>query len=429
MKRLQRILVSVLVGCGILAVGLALALYLHVGPTGAPTSLTLPTAAAAAQAQDGMTPISQMTAPGFTLTDQRGRAVSLSAFRGRAVVLTFLDPVCWYQCPLQAQDMKLMLRYLPASARANVALVSVVTNPVVHSVAAVQAFDRAENLTTLPNWYFLTSSSVPALRHVWSRYFVDVSVPREGMVDHSQAFYLIAPDGQVKYLSEPSDVPSTFVGTAQLLAAYVARILNVTPTFPAGTTFSDAHLPTFVSATPAEARATVGTTMEGGGQGWKVAWQHGYEVLDATHDGGKTWVNVSPAGVTKKGGLLAAFGRSGQAWVVVLPWGYTLTPLSFYTGDYGATWTYTGVWPGGSVAGAVTRPLAASGSTAYWLTRSGLWAEQGSGAWRKLAATPTALPGAATVTADASGGVTVAGHGGTVRWTPAGGWQPAGQGA
>ena len=42
----------------------------------------------------------------FRLTDQFGRSVSLASFRGRVVVLTFLDPVCTSDCPLIAQEMR-----------------------------------------------------------------------------------------------------------------------------------------------------------------------------------------------------------------------------------------------------------------------------------------------------------------------------------
>jgi peroxiredoxin len=42
----------------------------------------------------GLSPVPARPAPGFTLTDQDGRTMSLSSFRGRAVVLEFMDPHC-----------------------------------------------------------------------------------------------------------------------------------------------------------------------------------------------------------------------------------------------------------------------------------------------------------------------------------------------
>jgi len=46
-----------------------------------------------------------LPAPGFSLTDQDGRTVSLASLRGKVVLMTFLDPVCTSDCPLIAQEM------------------------------------------------------------------------------------------------------------------------------------------------------------------------------------------------------------------------------------------------------------------------------------------------------------------------------------
>lgn len=424
--RLRRLLTGAAAALGIAAVGGATAWVLRVGAIGASTSLSLPAAAVTAQAQDGMTPIARMAAPPLSLIDQNGRPVSLADFKDKAVVLTFLDPVCWDECPLEAQDMKLMLRFLPPRARSRVALVAVVANPVVHSLAAVRAFDRTERLTSLANWHYLTSPSVAALRRVWGRYFVSVTVPRDAMVDHSQAFYLIAPGGQVRYLSAPNDTLSTFVGTAELLAAYVGRILGQRPTFPAAEPAPSSLLPRPATASPAQRAASVGIAMRGPDDGWMVAWKGGYERLLRTADGGRTWTDQSPAGVTKEGGLLAAFGSGGRAWVVVLPWGYTRTPLTFSTADWGATWRYTGVWPVGTALAGAARPLAAQGRTAYWLTASGLWRASAGGPWQRVAPAPPSVPAGATLTAQKAGaGLVLTGRGGRWTWSAAAGWRPA----
>ena len=43
-------------------------------------------------------------APGFTLTDQDGRVLSLSGFRGKAIVLEFMDSRCTGICPLVSRE-------------------------------------------------------------------------------------------------------------------------------------------------------------------------------------------------------------------------------------------------------------------------------------------------------------------------------------
>src|SRR6266446_2553708 len=57
------------------------------------------TAAVANPQLDPGTPVSEV-ASDFTLTDQFGKRVSLSSFRGKVVVLSFNDPECTTICPL-----------------------------------------------------------------------------------------------------------------------------------------------------------------------------------------------------------------------------------------------------------------------------------------------------------------------------------------
>src|ERR1700681_3175823 len=48
-------------------------------------------------------PAGQHRASDFRLTDQSGRDVSVTAYRGRPVIVTFIDPLCRNFCPLEAQ--------------------------------------------------------------------------------------------------------------------------------------------------------------------------------------------------------------------------------------------------------------------------------------------------------------------------------------
>ena len=51
-----------------------------------------------------LTPVPEQAAPGFTLTDQAGHTLSLDSFRGRAVVLEFIDPHCTDICPIVSRS-------------------------------------------------------------------------------------------------------------------------------------------------------------------------------------------------------------------------------------------------------------------------------------------------------------------------------------
>src|SRR6202012_5969118 len=46
-------------------------------------------------------PAGRRAAPSFELRDQNGRPVSLAAYRGRPVIVTFVDPLCRNLCPLE----------------------------------------------------------------------------------------------------------------------------------------------------------------------------------------------------------------------------------------------------------------------------------------------------------------------------------------
>ena len=55
---------------------------------------------------EGATLPSGLRAPDFSLTDERGRRIRMSDFRGRPTVVTFLYTTCEETCPAQAQVIK-----------------------------------------------------------------------------------------------------------------------------------------------------------------------------------------------------------------------------------------------------------------------------------------------------------------------------------
>jgi cytochrome oxidase Cu insertion factor (SCO1/SenC/PrrC family) len=150
-----------------------------------------------AQAIDGSAAPLNFVAPGFTLTDQAGRPVSLASLRGKVVLLTFLDPVCTSDCPLIAQEFRAADHLLGTGAR-NVEMVAVVANPVYRSVAYTRAFDAQEGLSTLPNWLFLTGT-LSQLQLAWRNYAVAAQVlPAGGMIGHTDVAYVIDRTGHTR---------------------------------------------------------------------------------------------------------------------------------------------------------------------------------------------------------------------------------------
>jgi cytochrome oxidase Cu insertion factor (SCO1/SenC/PrrC family) len=138
-----------------------------------------------------------LPAPGFSLTDQDGQAVTLASLHGKVVLMTFLDPVCTTDCPIIAQEFKQTGELLGVQDR-DVELVAVVANPTYRSTTFTQAFDRQEGLTGVPNWLYLTGS-LSQLGAVWKQYGVSVAdLPAGAMSAHNDLAVVIDGSGNIR---------------------------------------------------------------------------------------------------------------------------------------------------------------------------------------------------------------------------------------
>jgi cytochrome oxidase Cu insertion factor (SCO1/SenC/PrrC family) len=152
---------------------------------------------AVASGYDG-TPAKNIQAPDFTLTDQNGKLVSLHDFRGKVVVLSFLDPLCTDVCPLQAEELIESYRRLGAAAR-NVVFLAVNVNEEHARVQDVQAFTVEHQLNQIPSWHFLTGNK-SAIAPVLDQYGIATDISPTGEVEHTAAFYFIDPRGRESWL-------------------------------------------------------------------------------------------------------------------------------------------------------------------------------------------------------------------------------------
>jgi len=156
-------------------------------------------------------------APDFTLLDQHGQERSLSALRGKVVVLQFMDPHCTDICPIVSHELIYAARDLGSDVT-QAAFVAVNVNPYVRGQSDVAAFSREQGLSRLPNWYFLTGS-VAALARVWHQYGILVQAPSPTAdVIHSSYIFFIGESGIERYIASPSD-DHTKNGTAYLPAS------------------------------------------------------------------------------------------------------------------------------------------------------------------------------------------------------------------
>jgi cytochrome oxidase Cu insertion factor (SCO1/SenC/PrrC family)/thiol-disulfide isomerase/thioredoxin len=196
----------------------ALAAVLIVGlssRTGAPS-----TALALNPSLDPGSALPGRPAPGFTLSDQFGRPVSLRSFRGKVTLLDFNDSECTTICPLTTTAMLDAKRMLGPAAR-KVQLLGVDANPKATAIDDVLSYTQVHGLTG--KWQFLTGS-LAQLRHVWHAYGIQASIQR-GLISHTPALYVIDRQGRLRRLYMTQQSYSAVGQFGQILARAVSSLL------------------------------------------------------------------------------------------------------------------------------------------------------------------------------------------------------------
>src|SRR5581483_11621187 len=140
--------------------------------------------------------------PDFRLVDQSGRPVSVSAYRGRPLIVTFIDPLCRNFCPLEAKQLNALVRTLPAAQRP--AIVAVSVN--VFGNARANLLQDARKWRLVPEWRWGVGSEA-RLSAVWQRYHVAVLVTTKKIagvtvhrIAHTEAAYVIDKSGYERAL-------------------------------------------------------------------------------------------------------------------------------------------------------------------------------------------------------------------------------------
>jgi cytochrome oxidase Cu insertion factor (SCO1/SenC/PrrC family) len=149
-------------------------------------------------AQNGIAGTANTVAPKFTLTDQFDKPYSLGEHKGSYILLTFLDPVCWTDCPLLAAQLRQVRAQLPASAPIDI--VAVAANPLHQTLANVRHFIKIHDLSSVPNFYFVTGT-LGKTKNVWKHYGISVSnEPGDIMSIHSDYMFIIKPSGRLRWI-------------------------------------------------------------------------------------------------------------------------------------------------------------------------------------------------------------------------------------
>ena len=135
----------------------------------------------------------KLRAPDIRLTDQSGAALSLASYRGRPVIVTFIDPLCRDYCPLEAQHLNEVVRGFPVGSRP--AIVAVSVN--VRGNARQYLLQDAAKWKLVPEWRWGVGTE-SQLMPVWRRYHIGVLPTTKKIagvtvhsIAHTEAAYVV----------------------------------------------------------------------------------------------------------------------------------------------------------------------------------------------------------------------------------------------
>jgi protein SCO1 len=180
------------------------------GPGGSPTAT-----GSGESAFEGAALPAGVAAPEFTLTDQHGRRVSLSDYRGRVVVIAFLYSTCGAPCQLIAQQVRGALDELGERDGKTPAVLIVSADPIADTPQSVQRFLAETSLNGRVE--YLTGSEA-ALRNVWSAYRVAPATAGEAAFARSASVLLVDAQGHERVLFQTEQL------TPEALAHDVGRL-------------------------------------------------------------------------------------------------------------------------------------------------------------------------------------------------------------
>ncbi len=170
------------------------------------------------QAYNGDVSAVSAPAPSFELIDQSGMPYVLADHKGEVVLLSFLDPVCYEECPQIGHQLLDVVKHYTGSGQ-KVTMVVVAANLQQHSAADIKHFMNEYDLASSPDVYFLNGTT-QALSDVCSLYGITVaSGGEDGMSIHTNVIYIIDEAGQIRYIvgDDPAPGSAGRASTARVL--------------------------------------------------------------------------------------------------------------------------------------------------------------------------------------------------------------------
>jgi protein SCO1 len=183
-------------------------------------SQPLPGDAHAARSQSfaGLTLSPPKPAPPLALRNYLGEQVNIGAFRGKAVLVTFLYTHCPTACPLITADLHTALGMLGSKEAAKVQIIAVSVDPRGDTPKTVAAFLKVHQMTGRM-LYLLGSAH--QLASVWQAWGVgsERDAQEPDFINHTAVVYGISASGEVMTLYTASMKPSEVSHDVPILAS------------------------------------------------------------------------------------------------------------------------------------------------------------------------------------------------------------------
>ena len=153
--------------------------------------------------------------PDFKLLDQYGQPVSLASLKGRPVLFDFFYTTCPGPCLVLTARMRAIAEKLGNSLGSKASFVSVTVDPERDTPPQLLAYAR-EQRAERKGWVFLTGTSAQ-IDALMARFKLIRRHESDGAVDHVLEFFLVGPDGHLRFQYLASEVH------AERIAADIGR--------------------------------------------------------------------------------------------------------------------------------------------------------------------------------------------------------------
>jgi protein SCO1/2 len=151
--------------------------------------------------------------PHVDLTDQQGASVSLSALRGRVVMLTGVYARCSFACPMILGQAKRATAKLSPDEARDITVIAVTLDPEHDGQEALARMALAQGVQA-PAFHLAWGSPSDVERTLDDLSIARARDPQTGVIDHANVFVLVDRAGRVAYRLALGDVQERWLAEA-----------------------------------------------------------------------------------------------------------------------------------------------------------------------------------------------------------------------